>query len=352
MFLTLKSSTTSKRIQVFVADSTLTTGAGKTGLTNASFTAYYWLDGATTATSITLAAGTLGTWSSGGIKEMDATNMPGWYEFGIPNAALVGSSTVQQSNIMIKGTGVVPVNIVIQLSGVDMSDAVRMGLTSLPNVAQGSAGALPTADSSGRVTVITNSDKTGYGLAATDSYINNSGTAQAGAGSTITLAAGASATNSIYVGQLVKITSGTGAGQSRLITAYVGATKVATVGVAWQTNPDSTSVYQVMFEDGNTFQGQLSFASGRVLSQVGGYQSGQDPAALVLDTADTVDNPANCSTPRHWLRVLISIAAGQASGLAGTTAVFKNINGATKTRVSATVDANGNRTAIGTLDGT
>lgn len=72
------------------------------------------------------------------------------------------------------------------------------------------------------------------------------GTAQAGAATTITLAAGSSASNSFYVGAVVRIVSGTGAGQERYITAYVGTTKVATVDAAWVTNPDSTSVYQIL----------------------------------------------------------------------------------------------------------
>lgn len=76
-----------------------------------------------------------------------------------------------------------------------------------------------------------------------DSVMNN-GTAQAGAGTEITLEAGASAVDNFYTGHKVIILSGTGAGQERLITGYVGATKVATVAT-WGTNPDNTSVYKV-----------------------------------------------------------------------------------------------------------
>jgi hypothetical protein len=72
-----------------------------------------------------------------------------------------------------------------------------------------------------------------------------SGTAQAGAGTTITLDSGASSTDDVYNYQIVYIRSGTGAGQARIITDYVGSTKVATVGT-WQTNPDSTSVFDIL----------------------------------------------------------------------------------------------------------
>ena len=75
----------------------------------------------------------------------------------------------------------------------------------------------------------------------------NTGTAQAGGASTITLAAGASATNGLYNTQYVYITGGTGSGQNAQITGYVGATKVATVASAWATAPDATSTYELRY---------------------------------------------------------------------------------------------------------
>src|SRR3954469_20756550 len=81
---------TSQILQVFIADSSSTTGAGLTGLlfNTASLTAYYHKDTDTTATAITLVTMTVGTFTSSGFKEIDATNMPGWYQFCPPDAAL------------------------------------------------------------------------------------------------------------------------------------------------------------------------------------------------------------------------------------------------------------------------
>lgn len=73
----------------------------------------------------------------------------------------------------------------------------------------------------------------------------DSGTAQAGAATSITLQAGASAVNDFYNDSVVVITGGTGAGQARTITAYNGTTKVATVA-AWATNPAVDSVYFII----------------------------------------------------------------------------------------------------------
>lgn len=94
------------------------------------------------------------------------------------------------------------------------------------------------------------------------------GTAQAGAASTITLAAGASAVTDFYKYMEVYIVSGTGSGQSRQITAYNGTTKVATVETAWTTNPDATSVYRISnrplacFNTYNTCQAKSAYIKG------------------------------------------------------------------------------------------
>lgn len=74
---------------------------------------------------------------------------------------------------------------------------------------------------------------------------NLTGTAQAGASSTITLGSAFSATDGAYNGLTITITSGTGAGQVRTISGYIGSTKVATVNSTWATNPDATSVYLI-----------------------------------------------------------------------------------------------------------
>lgn len=70
-----------------------------------------------------------------------------------------------------------------------------------------------------------------------------SNTAQAGGAATITVAVADNQADDFYNGWTVEILSGTGAGQTRTVTDYVSASNVATVGVAWTTQPDATSVY-------------------------------------------------------------------------------------------------------------
>jgi len=85
-----------------------------------------------------------------------------------------------------------------------------------------------------------------HSLYCIDTY--HSGTAQAGASTTITLASTASSSDDTYNAMNIRITGGTGDGQQKVITDYDGTTKVATVASSWSTNPDSTSTY-VIFEE-------------------------------------------------------------------------------------------------------
>lgn len=69
---------------------------GKTALVAAGWVSCYYRRSNGSATALTLVdATTLGTWQSGGWKEVDATNMPGWYEFGLPSAAVIGPTSTR-----------------------------------------------------------------------------------------------------------------------------------------------------------------------------------------------------------------------------------------------------------------
>tara|TARA_R110000787_G_scaffold31316_2_gene83189 strand:- start:10703 stop:13156 length:2454 start_codon:yes stop_codon:yes gene_type:complete len=91
------------------------------------------------------------------------------------------------------------------------------------------------------------------------------GTAQAGASSTITLDGSASAVNDIYNGASVTITGNTGSGQTRIISDYVGSSKVATVSVAWSTNPDSSSTFSVASQVGQYAEANDGLGRARIV---------------------------------------------------------------------------------------
>src|SRR3954470_1709980 len=124
MKLVRKAGATSNILQVFVQDSSSTTGAGLTGLVfnTSSLVAYYHRDTDTTATAITLVTMTVGTFTSSGFKEIDATNMPGWYQFCPPNAAI--ASGAKSCAIHLKGaTNMAPLPIEVQLVAVNPDSA-------------------------------------------------------------------------------------------------------------------------------------------------------------------------------------------------------------------------------------
>lgn len=131
--LSILAGTTSKMIDVFVQDSSSTTGAGLTGLAfgTAGLTAYYYREGAGSAVAITLATQTLGTWATGGFIVIDGTNMPGCYQIGIPNAAIAaGAKSVV---CLFKGAAnMAPLVLEIELTAVDNQNAATFGLTDLP----------------------------------------------------------------------------------------------------------------------------------------------------------------------------------------------------------------------------
>lgn len=143
----LKAGSTSQSVPIFVQDTSSTTGAGLGSLAynTASLAAKYRRQGQSSWTTITLATMTLGTWASGGFVT-DGGPVTGTYELGLPDAVLASSAGVTWAEVVVYGaTNMLPVLIEIELDAVDYQDTVRFGLTALPNVASGSAGAIITA---------------------------------------------------------------------------------------------------------------------------------------------------------------------------------------------------------------
>lgn len=168
-------------------------------------------------------------------------------------------------------------------------------------------------------TVTTNSDKTGYSLTTLESSILHSGTAQAGAVGSITLAAGASATSDLYKGLVVKIYGGTGAGQARTIMAYDGTTKVATPTWNWTTAPDITSTYAVLTTAHPSVNSSL-----QVTTTVGDPWATALPGSYGVGTAGkivgdnlnaTVSSRSTLTDAAVWSYVTRTLTSGGYSGL-------------------------------------
>lgn len=375
MKLSIVAGATSQTVNVFVRDSSSTTGGGLTGLVfnSASLTAYYALPKAA-AVAITLAtlAAVTSAYSSGGFKEIDSANMPGWYRFDIPDAALAAGRFV---SIHLKGaSNMAPLPIEIELTGWNNQDAVRGGMTALPNAAAEAAGGLYTRG-------------TGAGQIAQQANGQIDANVSTIKTQTVTCAAGVTVLAS--VGTAATSTAQTGDGYARLgapagasVSADVAAVKVDTAAVKVKT--DSLTFTVAGQIDANVLDWKSATApamTGDAFARLGapaGATVSADVAAAKVDTAAIkakTDNlpasPAAVSdiptananadalldraagvetswTVRQAMRIILAALGGKLAG-AATTAVTVRDMADTKNRISATVDASGNRTAV-TLD--
>lgn len=173
-----------------------------------------------------------------------------------------------------------------------------------------------------------------------------SGTAQAGAAGTITLAAGASAQDDYYVGCIVRTTGGTGgaagACQARVIMDYVGSTQVATIAPNWETNPANDTTYDLLLTEmatamGLAAAGVSSPTAGAIADAVcdealsGHSTAGSLGAALALlsylwppitgavvadagNTASAFKVDRSEATQNHWKDALLVFTSGTLSG--------------------------------------
>lgn len=145
-------------LRVKILNSSVATGAGLTGLSSASsgLIISTIADNEATATAYTVAASnvetvtTLGTYaapSSGKcrFREVDATNHKGVYEIQLADARYSVSNAKSLLVSVAGATNAAETDVVIPLRDLDPFDAVRAGLTALPNVASGSAGAIITS---------------------------------------------------------------------------------------------------------------------------------------------------------------------------------------------------------------
>ncbi len=152
-----KNGQTSVIVRVKLRDSSSSSGAGLTGLTSASAglivstiadneatTTRYRASSSEIETITTL--GTFAAPTSGKcrFKEVDATNHPGLYEIQIADARWAVSSARSIILSVLGATNLVQVDLIVQLTSLDPYDAVRAGLTALPNAAAEASGGLPT----------------------------------------------------------------------------------------------------------------------------------------------------------------------------------------------------------------
>lgn len=141
---------TDQTIDVFIQDSSSTTGGGLTGLVynTASLTCYYRKGATGTPAALSLATQTVGgAHSDGGFVAVDGTNCPGQYRLDLSDTIVASAGMV---TLYLKGAAnMAPCVIEIEVVSVNKFDAVRMGMTALPNAAADAAGGLVVSDAGG-----------------------------------------------------------------------------------------------------------------------------------------------------------------------------------------------------------
>jgi hypothetical protein len=163
--------------------------------------------------------------------------------------------------------------------------------------------------------------------------------AQSAGDTAITLDATAAAQTDFYKGSVVAIISGDGANQARIITAYNGTSKVATIDRGWDvalTTGGTRSVFAVFPQGLNQ-----PLTSGQTTAAV------PTTAQIATEIFDTQTVEAGM-TFRGALRLMGAVLAGRRSGTGSGTEVFNAAVTNAKPRVTATIDGSGNRTNVTT----
>lgn len=141
----IKAGVIDQTIDLFILDSSSTTGAGLTGLTSGSsgLTCYYRKGATGTATALTLASQTVGgAHTDGGFVAIDGTNMPGLYRLDLSDTMVATAGIL---TIYLRGAAnMAPVVAELEVVSVDIYDSTRFGLSALPNAAAEALGGLAT----------------------------------------------------------------------------------------------------------------------------------------------------------------------------------------------------------------
>lgn len=339
-----KKGSTSRSIYVFIEDSSQTDGRGLTGLVfnTSSLTAYYCRNGATPA-AITLAtlSAANSVWSSGGFIAADGTNMPGLYRLDVPDAVL--ASGVDDALIMLRGAANMrPVTVRLRLTSVDFDDAVRGGMTSLPNANAEAVGGLFTRGSgAGQINQDANGriDSNLVAVGADTTSVTNlkaytNGTTPA-------------PVNVTQFGGSAAVTAG---GRPEVNVSHFGGTAgtfasgIAAVNtVQWRgTQPNTLTSGRVEVLLGACATAVID-AAAIAADAIGASELAADAVTEIAAGIKTLVIEANGSiTVGQAMSVMLAVLAGRTSNAGNTFADPSN----TSTRVTATTDGSNNRTAI------
>ena len=158
-----------------------------------------------------------------------------------------------------------------------------------------------------------------------------SGTAQSGTASTIVLAASAAFADNELNGNIVKITSGTGGGQSRLILSNTNADDTCNITPNWVTTPDATSVYEIV-------EGAANLVAVGLTTQTAGDIVADTEAILSDSEAVLADTEASQTAETNILADTESALTNQTTIVTDTEAVLTDTESALTNQTTIITD--------------
>lgn len=247
--LSLKQGTTSKLLR-FYAENADGTGPfiGMTFATS-GLKAYYAIEGGASTAITLVTGGAIGTWTSATLNPIDATNMPGNYELGLPNTVLASGKSVIL--VLSGAANLAQVQIEIELTAIDNQDASLLGLTGVATVATQTSQTTSLTSISAKTTLIAtnagDSPNTITEQANIAAIVPNSGAVIAGsAGVAINTGLTAANINS-YKGQVVVFTSGVLLGQTHMVaSSTTGANSILTILTTPASSPAAGDTFRLV----------------------------------------------------------------------------------------------------------
>lgn len=334
MLLALPRGSTSVILHVFIADSSSTTGAGLTGITNASsgLAGRKLREGETLSAALTFEDVTaLGTYQAPSansalrIRQLDASNMPGWYELHPHNDWLDAANNRRTMSFQLRGVAnMAPVNVQLQLTDpISVAGGVLQA-----NIKQWNDTAVAATDAAGypKVTI-----KSGTGAGE---ITLTSGRANA---DMVAISTDASAANNLEA-----MLNGVG---GVTLSATLGANAIPAAAIA------SGAITNAKFATGAIDANAIAAGA---LTAAKFATDAIDANALAAGAANEIRDAVfargfsssyNSHTFDELVKLIAAVLLGKASGLATTSATYRNLADSANV-VVATVDADGNRSAV------
>lgn len=300
------------------------------------------------------------------------------------------SNTVGELWVHATATGADPTDTSYTIVAYDPFDAVRLGLTSLPNATPGSNGGLPTTDASNQARAIVYAYDTGMAplqptIAGRTLDVTATGASGIDWGNVENPTTTVGLTNTtISTGQSVLITQGSGAGQlevtsgiikSNVVSYDVGmtplqptvsgrtldVTSTGTAGIDWGNVENATTANnlsgtniatnQYVLITSGTGAGQLNVTSGVVKSDVSAYSAGMTPLQPTV-SGRTLDVTATGAAGLDWGNIENpTTTVGLSGTTVGTTTAAGDSSGVTTllTRVPSALTITGGSVNVNSL---